>query len=318
MSRDKTKVSIRNRTLFFAFVFLALIVILFCRLFYWQVVKSDELKSGALAQQTMEKEITPKRGTIFDRNGTELAVSATVDTVTVSPDTVAKAKNVEDIANTLSEILGMSKEDITEIVTRNSQFEFIAKKIDADKASKIRQYISGIDDMGNELTEEQMKGHDLSGISLVEDTKRFYPGGHLASHVVGFTGTDNQGLEGIEAIYDKYLKGKSGKIVTSAKSSGSIPSDYEKYYDAQDGNNLVLTIDQTFNILWKKHLMMFIFSTSPPRALVFLLPTQTPERCLPWQQDPPLTLITPVFFLQTKQNLQPWSSFRHAGETRWL
>lgn len=252
MARDKIKVSIRNRTLAFSFIFLGLIVILFCRLFFWQVIKGDELKSGALAQQTMEKEITPKRGTIYDRNGEELAVSASVNTVTVSPETVKKAKNAEDIANTLSEILGMDKAEITEIVNRNSKFEFIAKKVDSEKSAQIRKYMTGKDEQGNKLSKEELKGHDLSGISLVEDTKRFYPGGNLAAHVIGFTGTDNQGLEGIEAIYDNYLKGKSGKIVTSAKSSGTIPSDYEKYYDAQNGSNIILTIDSNIQYIVEK------------------------------------------------------------------
>ncbi len=252
MARDNIKVSARNRILAFAFIFIGLTIVLFARIFYWQVIKGEELKSGALAQQTLEKEITPKRGTIYDRNGDELAVSATVDTVTVSPETVKKAKNAEDIANTLSEILGMDKADITAIITRDSKFEFVAKKVDSSKSAQIRKYLTGKDEQGNELSKEEMKGHNLSGISLVEDTKRFYPGGNLASHVIGFTGTDNQGLEGVEAIYDKYLKGKSGKIVTSAKSSGTIPSAYEKYYDAQNGNNIVLTIDSNIQYIVEK------------------------------------------------------------------
>lgn len=252
MSKNQKQVSTRKRILFFAFAFLAIILVLFCRLFYWQVIKGDELKSGALAQQTMEKEITPKRGTIYDRNGDELAVSATVDTVTVSPEIVKKTNNAEDIANTLSEILGMEKADVMAIITRNSKFEFVAKKVDSGKSAQIRKYLTGKDEQGKSLSKEEMKGHNLAGISLVEDTKRFYPGGNLASHVIGFTGTDNQGLEGIEAIYDNYLKGKTGKIVTSAKSSGTIPADYEKYYDAQDGNNITLTIDSNIQYIVEK------------------------------------------------------------------
>ena len=252
MARDKLAASSRNRILFFAFAVLAVILLLCGRIFYWQIVKGNELKTMALDQQTKEKEITPKRGTIYDRNGKELAVSATVDTVTADPKIIEDAGNAEEIAETLSAILGKDKADIMEIITRNSRFEWVAKKIDSEKSAQIRKYITGKDIEGNKLPKEELEGHNLAGISLVEDSKRFYPGGSLAAHVIGFTGTDNQGLEGIEAIYDRYLKGSSGKIVTSSKSNGSIPADYEKYYNAQDGSNIVLTIDSNIQYFVEK------------------------------------------------------------------
>ncbi len=254
MSGNKIKFSMRNRILAFSFAFLALILVLCGRIFYLQIIRGNEFKAMALDQQTREKEITPKRGTIFDRNGKELAVSATVDTVVADPSIIKKTGNSEDVVNTLSEILEMDKEKISGIIERDSSFEWVAKKIDAEKSKQIRAYITGKDAEGNVLSKEAIKGHNLSGISLVEDSKRFYPGGSLASHVIGFTGADNQGLEGIEAIYDKYLKGSSGKIVTSSKSSGNLPADYEKYYDAQNGDNVVLTIDSNIQYFVEKAL----------------------------------------------------------------
>ena len=254
MARDNSKTMMRNRILAFALIFLSVIVFLCGRIFYIQMIKGNTYKAMALDQQTKEKEITPKRGTIYDRNGKELAVSATVDTVVADPKIIKSKKNAEDIANTLSPILGMEKADILAIVNKESSFEWVAKKIDSEKSAQIRKYISGKDEKGNKLSKKEMEGHDLSGISLIEDTKRFYPGGSLASHVIGFTGTDNQGLEGIEAIYDKFLKGNAGKIVTSNKSTGSLPQDYEKYFNAQDGDNIVLTIDSNIQRFVEKAL----------------------------------------------------------------
>ncbi|MDP4117896.1 MAG: penicillin-binding transpeptidase domain-containing protein [Bacillota bacterium] len=254
MARDKFAGSVRKRMFFFIEIFLLAVLVLCGRLFYLQLIRGSELKSMALEQQTKEKEITPKRGTIFDRNGKELAVSATVDTVVADPTVIKSARNAEDISNTLSSILGMDKADILKIINRNSSFEWVAKKIDSEKAKTIRMYINGKDDKGNKLSAEKMKGHNLGGISLVEDSKRFYPGGSLASHVIGFTGSDNQGLEGIEAVYDKFLKGNAGKIVTSSMSKGSLPSDYEKYYNAQDGDNVVLTLDSNIQYFVEKAL----------------------------------------------------------------
>lgn len=254
MSRDKTGTSMRNRILVFAFVFLILILVICARIFYIQIVRGSEFKSMALDQQTREKEITPKRGTIYDRNGKELAISATVDTVVADPNIIKNAKNADEIASTLAPILEMDEAEIKEIVTRNSSFEWVAKKIDAEKSKEIRKYITGKDENGKKLSKEELKGHNLGGISLVEDSKRFYPGGSLASHVIGFTGADNQGLEGIEAVYDKYLKGNSGKIVTSSKSNGTLPSDYEKYYNATDGDDVILTIDSNIQYFVEKAL----------------------------------------------------------------
>ena len=254
MSRDKTSKSTRNRILFFAFAFLFFIIIICARIFYIQIVKGSEYKSMALDQQTREKEITPKRGTIYDRNGKELAVSATVDTVVADPKMIKNSKNADESAATLAPILEMDEADIKEIITRNSSFEWVAKKIDSEKSKQIRKYISGKDENGKKLSKEELKGHNLGGISLVEDSKRFYPGGSLASHVIGFTGTDNQGLEGIEAVYDKFLKGNSGKIVTSSKSNGTLPSDYEKYFNAQDGDDVILTIDSNIQYFVEKAL----------------------------------------------------------------
>ncbi len=293
MARNKSNIVTRNRILAFALIILLIVAVLIGRIFYWQIIRGNELKSMALDQQTKEKEITPNRGTIFDRNGSELAVSATVDTVIADPNVIKKVGNAEDIANTLAEILGMDKAKITEIITRESYFEWVAKKIESDKSVKIREYITGKKADGTPLTDEELKGHNLSGISLVEDSKRYYPGGNLAAHVVGFTGTDNQGLEGIEAIYDSYLKGSTGKIVTSSKASGSIPADYEKYYNAQDGNNITLTIDSNIQYFAEKALDEIYLEHKPANGACIIVTNPNTGEILAMATRPTFDLNTP-------------------------
>lgn len=245
---------------------------------YLQLVRGPELKQQALDQQTQEKEITPQRGTIYDRNGKELAVSASVETVVADPTAIRKNKNTEDVVQTLSSILDIEQDKIRTILEKNSRFEYVKKRVEAEPANQIRNYISGTDDSGNKLSEEEMQGHDLTGISLLEDTKRYYPYGSFASHVIGFTGADNQGLEGIESIYDKYLKGKSGKIVKAGNNSATAPFEYEKYYNAEDGNNLVLTIDETIQHFVEKNLeQAYIDNKVKNGACVIVQQPQTGE-----------------------------------------
>ena len=218
-----------------------------------QLVRGDKLKAMALEQQTSEKEIMPRRGTIYDRNMKELAVSANVETVVADPTVIAEEKNADQVADTLAPILEMDRNEIYELVTKDSHYVVIKKRIESEPANQIRRYLSGTDENGQKLSEEELTGKNLTGVDLIEDTKRYYPFGDFASHIIGFTGTDNQGLEGLEATYDKYLKGKSGRIIQSGGVSSS-PFDYEEYYNAEDGSNLVLTIDETIQHFVEKHL----------------------------------------------------------------
>ncbi len=244
----------KQRVILMTVITATLLTALGGRTAYLQFVRGQDLKQQALDQQTQEKEITPKRGTIYDRNGKELAVSANVETIVADPSAIREKGNTEDVVQTLSSILQMDQESIRIILNKNSRFEYVKKRVESDPASQIRKYISGTDESGNKLSEEEMNGHDLTGISMVEDTKRYYPYGSFACHVIGFTGADNQGLEGIESIYDKYLKGTSGKVVKAGNNRATAPFEYEKYYGAEDGNSLVLTIDETIQHFVEKNL----------------------------------------------------------------
>ncbi|MBE7014400.1 MAG: PASTA domain-containing protein [Ruminococcaceae bacterium] len=229
---NKTKKRIISAFSFIVVMFL----ILACRLCYLTVVKGDEYKKLAIEQQTRDRLITPKRGTIYDRNNKPLAVSASVETVSISPVTVRNSDKKDETASTLSQILGIELETVKAKIEKNSSYEIIKKKVEKEQADKIRE-------------------KRLPGVYLDEDTKRYYPNGNFASHVIGFTGVDNQGLWGIEMIYDSVLRGKSGRIVTAKSADGNeMPYKYERYYNPEDGTNIVLTIDQTMQHFLEKHL----------------------------------------------------------------
>lgn len=232
----KTVNKTKKRIIISFTVLLAMFFALFLRLSFLMLVKGDDYKKQAIEQQTRDRLITPKRGTIYDRNGKPLAVSASVETVSISPITVKKSKKREDVAKSLSELLEIDIEIINKKIEKNSSYEIIKKKVEKDIADKIRE-------------------KELPGVYLDEDTKRYYPNGNFASHVIGFTGDDNQGLLGIEMIYDSVLKGKPGRIITAKSADGTeMPYKYERYYNPEEGTNIVLTIDQTMQHFLEKHL----------------------------------------------------------------
>ncbi len=223
---SELKHNIRKRTSASVKVIFLIIAILISRIGYWQFVRGDKLQTEAIEQQTMDSIVSSKRGIIYDRNGKILAQSVSVHTVTASPAEVCKSKKARKTAETLADILGMDADELEKKITKKSSYEIIQRKVDNKKAKKIRKA-------------------ELAGIYLVEDSKRTYPYGSLASHVIGFVGTDNQGLAGTEMVYDKYLKGMPGRMISAKSASGTeMPYKYEKYINPENGSNLVLTIDE--------------------------------------------------------------------------
>jgi len=223
-------------------IFIAFIVIVTCllgRIGWIQIVNGEWYQKKAFEQQNSGIEISAGRGTIYDRNGKELAVSASVETVSANPQEIRNSKKDKNyIASKLSEILSLSQEDVLKKIDRKSRYERIKRKVDKDVGNMVRQWI---------------KDEKIKGIYVVEDTKRFYPNRNLASHVIGFTGSDNQGLDGIEATMDKYLKGVSGKILSEVDAGGrAIPFKEEKLIAPQEGYNVVLTIDETIQYIAEK------------------------------------------------------------------
>lgn len=231
------KKKMRN-TLFIAFL---IIICLIGRIGYIQFIQGGELSSLAYQQQTLDRSINPKRGTIFDSTGKNvLAVSSSVETVTVNPGNIAK-DDKEKVARILSDIFELDYEKTLKKVSKRSSIETIAKKVEKEKTDKLRVWMQQ-----NGIT---------TGINIDEDTKRYYPYSTIASQIIGFCGSDNQGLDGIEAKYDTELKGQQGAIQrhTDAK-GGEIGKEGENYVAAMDGNDLVLTIDLSIQSIAEKYL----------------------------------------------------------------
>ena len=202
------------------------------RIGWIQFVNGDKLKYMAYIQHTLDRKINPKRGTIYDATGKKvLAVSATVRTITVNPVNIKK-EDKEKVARVLSDIFGVDYENTLKKVSRRSSIETIAKKVEKEQADELMKWME--------------ENNILTGINVDEDTKRYYPYNNLASQIIGFCGSDNQGLNGIEALYDSKLKGETGKIIKIADAKGNtILKEGEDYESAIDGNDLVLTIDAT-------------------------------------------------------------------------
>lgn len=233
----KTRKVIRNFLIFF----LIIIFLLIFRIAWIQFVNGEELQAMAYNQQTSDRKINPKRGTIYDATGeTVLAVSSSVETVSINPTTI-KGEDKEKVAKALSEIFELDYETVLKKVKKKTSIETIIKKVDKEKTDELREWL--------------IENNIDHGINIDEDTKRYYPFGNLASQVIGFCGSDNQGLDGIEARYDSTLKGEYGRIekvidATGGKSS----SESESYVEAVDGKDLVLTIDMTVQSIAEKYL----------------------------------------------------------------
>jgi stage V sporulation protein D (sporulation-specific penicillin-binding protein) len=186
-------------------------------------VNSGEYQKKAMEQWTKDIKIPSKRGIIYDRNGKKLAISATAYEVIVNP---AEVKDKEAVAAALSAAFEMDQASILEKISKNQSTVTIKKKVDSEIVKGLRQ-------------------KELKGVVYTEDSKRFYPQRNFASYVLGFTNIDNLGQDGVEKTFDKYLNGFPGRSIrmTDARNQ-ELPNSDSKYYEAQDGLNLVLTIDE--------------------------------------------------------------------------
>ena len=211
------------------------------RIAWLQFVRGDELQQMAYEQQSLDRAISPRRGTIYDATGKNvLAISSTVNTITVNPNNIAK-EDKEKVAEAMANIFELDYDTVLKKLKRNTSIETIARRVEKEKADELRIWMSA-----NDIEH---------GINIDEDTKRYYPYNSLASQVIGFCGADNQGLDGIEAIYEEELQGEKGKItkVTDAN-GGEIEGEGENYTSAIDGNDLVLSIDATIQGIAEKYL----------------------------------------------------------------
>mgnify|MGYP000697213422 FL=1 len=214
------------------------------RIFYLSVVKGEELSAKAEAQQLKDAEISAMRGTIYDSDGNVLAKSASVWNVFIDPLNIKTEKKRNLIVNKLSSLFkydDKEKADLLEKTKNNNHYELIEKKVENNIKEKLSTFVS-----------ENNLG-DCVGIE--QATKRYYPYGNLASSVLGFTSTDDQGVSGLEYYYNDELTGTNGRIITAKDAkSNNIESNYETYVPASDGDSLVLTINQTIQYYLEKGL----------------------------------------------------------------
>ena len=207
----------------------------------YMLVNSEFYQQKATQQQLQDTEIAAKRGDIYDRNMEVLATSATAYTVYITPQDIDDDETAQKIAKGLSELLGLEYDDVYAATQKSTYYEKIKTKVDQSLANEVRTFIS-----------ENKLG---SIIGLDESSKRYYPNDNLASTVLGFVGSDNQGLSGLESYYDDTLKGVAGRVIAAKNAKGAdMPFSYEKVVDAQSGNSLVLTIDSYIQYVAEKYL----------------------------------------------------------------
>jgi len=256
-----TNVIIRKRITILLVLVSLFLSILILRLSWIQFVRGPELQKGAILNRTRDVPVPAKRGTIYDRNGKELAVSISADTVYAFPAQIRRLKpeKQEEIARQLAEVLGLKQDEVLRKITKKTSIETVKVKIDSDKAKKLKEL-------------------DLPGISIVEQSKRYYPNDTLAAHILGFTNIDNIGGNGIEITYEKELKGIPGKIVIEKDATGrDIPQAMHKYIPPQEGNSLYLTVDETIQHFVERELDKIVEKYQPEKATIIVMEPKTGE-----------------------------------------
>lgn len=215
------------------------------RLTYLTTIQSSELQESAVDLQLADTTVSAKRGTIYDANGNVLAESASVWQVVMSPVNFKNDKQRQAAAKGLSEIFDLEYNDVLDDTKQQSHYVVVKRRIESDEREKVL-----------ELIDTLKKDYSCSGvIQLLDDYKRYYPKNSLASSVIGFTGSDDQGLEGIEYEYDSYLSGTPGRIITAQNARGTdMPFRYEQNVESEDGNNVYLTIDETIQSICEKYM----------------------------------------------------------------
>ena len=219
---------IKRRILAITMVFILFFAVIVGRLAYLSIIQHTYYMDRASSQQLRDSVIAAERGIIYDSNMNILARSATVWTVALAPIRIEE-KNYDRIATFLSEKLDLAYETVLEKCKGDSYYTILKRKVDKPIVDEIQQFVDK---------------NDIGGIQFTEDTKRYYPYGNFASQVLGFVGTDNNGLYGLESYYDSVLSGTPGRMLTAVNAYGKdMYYEHETLTEAIDGYSLVLTLD---------------------------------------------------------------------------
>ena len=253
--RKKIKIMSKKRIVIVLVLCCILFFLLVTRTAYLQLIKGDWLSTKAIEQQTREVPIPAKRGTIYDKNMKELAVSITKYTVWCKP---VEVEDKELAIKKLSEILEKDEKEISELVNKkNMALVKIERWIEDEKATKIREA-------------------KIPGIWVAEDNKRYYPYGNFAPYVLGHTSNDSQGIAGVEMVYNNKLQGEDGKLIISTDASGrEIPQGMEKYFEPKQGNGVILTIDEVIQHYTEKAVQKAYELNNAKRVTVVALDPKT-------------------------------------------
>ena len=258
--------SMKKRMKIVMAIFLFVIIGITVKLGYEQLVHAPKLETSALNARLREIDIKANRGAIYDRNGNALAISVATDSVYINPKiireadqraNVTKRQNKQDVIDSLATILGLDAADIAEKVEKNASFVYIKRHIEDEQA-------------------KQLKELNYTGVYFLEETKRAYPKGTLASHVIGFAGIDNQGLNGIELQFDSVLLGTPGKFLIEYDGVGNeIPQASESYIPSEPGNDLYLTLDETIQYIIERELKQVVTEQNASRATAIMMEVKT-------------------------------------------
>lgn len=233
----------KNRMQIVLLIFCIVIVGITAKLGYEQMFHASQLENGALNARLREIDIKPNRGAVYDRNGNAIAISIATESVYINPKTVRSAderennrQDKEEVIRTLASVLELDEETIAEKVEQNVSFAYIKRHITDEQAEVL---------------------HELGykGVYFLEESRRSYPKGTLASQIVGFAGIDNQGLNGIELQYDNTLLGNPGKFLMEYDGAGNeIPQATESYIPSELGCDVYLTLDETIQYIVEREL----------------------------------------------------------------
>lgn len=263
MARN-TPVNVKNkRRIAIGFLILAVLMILLAfRVAWLQVVQADELTDKAISQQTQDIPIDAKRGEIYDRNGKELATSLTCYSLWVRPAELAEdleAAEIEQLAQQLAEITGAEAAEIKKDLTREQAIVRVSKGLEKEQADQIRAL-------------------EIDALSLSEESKRYYPSGNFASQLLGSVNDDGAGRTGIELEYDQYLSGVAGRWVKNTDVAGNqLVDGSEEYHEAQNGLNVVLTIDEAIQYYVEKAIEEGMEETKAERIMCLVMDPETGE-----------------------------------------
>ncbi len=256
----------RKRVSIVMIVTAVLFLLLICRLAYIQLIKGDWLQQMALENRTSDVLVEAKRGTIYDCNNNELVTSVSADSFYAIPSQI---KDKQAAARVIADNLSLKYEEVLAKVSQDSDFVWLQRKADFSAAEALKKAIEQDElNVENGTIDEPV----LDGIEWVEESTRNYVHSTLASHVLGFVGTDNQGLAGVEAEYNRTLKGTEGRIVIESDAAGrEIPQATHHYYEAESGNNLVLTIDQNIQYYVEQEMDNIVETYKPESATIIVM-----------------------------------------------